>query len=79
MGTVEFLYLDQEAVLGADALDMRRAIKVVGEAQARFATGAVENRLKSYCETQILRRAKIRAASMVWRHRSGLRSARPLA
>jgi N-[(2S)-2-amino-2-carboxyethyl]-L-glutamate dehydrogenase len=41
LGKVEFLYLDQEAVLGADVLDMRRAMKVVGEAQARFAKGEV--------------------------------------
>lgn len=39
MGTVEFLYLDQEAVLAADVPDMRRAMIVVGEAQARFAKG----------------------------------------
>ena len=41
MATVEFLYLDQEAVLAADVLDMRRAMNVVGEAQARFAEGEV--------------------------------------
>jgi N-[(2S)-2-amino-2-carboxyethyl]-L-glutamate dehydrogenase len=41
LGTVEFLYLDQEAVLAADVLDMRRAIEVVGQAQARFAEGKV--------------------------------------
>jgi N-[(2S)-2-amino-2-carboxyethyl]-L-glutamate dehydrogenase len=41
LGTVEFLYLDQESVLAADVLDMRRAIKVVEEAQARFARGKV--------------------------------------
>jgi ornithine cyclodeaminase/alanine dehydrogenase-like protein (mu-crystallin family) len=41
LGTVEFLYLDQEAVLAADVLDMRRAMDVVGEAQARFAKGEV--------------------------------------
>jgi ornithine cyclodeaminase/alanine dehydrogenase-like protein (mu-crystallin family) len=41
LGTVEFLYLDQEAVLAADVLDMRRAMIVVGEAQARFAKGEV--------------------------------------
>ena len=29
--TSEFLYLDQEAVLAADVLDMRRAIEVVGQ------------------------------------------------
>jgi N-[(2S)-2-amino-2-carboxyethyl]-L-glutamate dehydrogenase len=38
---LEFLYLDQEAVLAADALDMRRAIEVVGHAQALFAVGQV--------------------------------------
>lgn len=38
---VEFLYLDQAAVLGAGVLDMRRAMDVVGCAQALFATGAV--------------------------------------
>lgn len=37
----EFLYLDQESVLAADVLDMRRAINVVREAQARFAKGEV--------------------------------------
>jgi ornithine cyclodeaminase/alanine dehydrogenase-like protein (mu-crystallin family) len=36
-----FLYLDQEAVLAADVLDMRRAINVVREAQERFAKGEV--------------------------------------
>ena len=41
MGTVEFLYLDQESVLAADVLDMRRAMNVVGKAQARFAKGEV--------------------------------------
>ena len=38
---VEFLYLDQESVLAADVLDMRRAINVVGKAQAQFARGEV--------------------------------------
>jgi len=41
LGTVEFLYLDQESVLAADVLDMRRAINVVGKAQAQFARGEV--------------------------------------
>jgi N-[(2S)-2-amino-2-carboxyethyl]-L-glutamate dehydrogenase len=41
LGTVGFLYLDQEAVLAAGVLDMRRAMNVVGEAQARFAKGEV--------------------------------------
>jgi ornithine cyclodeaminase len=41
LGTVAFLYLDQEAVLAADVLDMPRAMNVVGEAQARFAKGEV--------------------------------------
>ena len=41
MGTVAILYLDQEAVLAAGVLDMRRAMKVVEEAQARFAKGEV--------------------------------------
>jgi ornithine cyclodeaminase len=41
LGTVEFLYLDQEAVLASEVLDMRRAMNVVGEAQARFAKGDV--------------------------------------
>jgi hypothetical protein len=40
-GPVEFLYLDQEAVLAAAVLDMRRAMDVVGKAQARFAKGEV--------------------------------------
>jgi len=38
---VEFLYLDQAAVLAADALDMRRAIDAVEEAQMLFAKGEV--------------------------------------
>lgn len=37
LGTVKFLYLDQELVLAADVLDMRRAMNVIAEAQARFA------------------------------------------
>jgi ornithine cyclodeaminase len=41
LGTVEFLYLDQEAVLATNVLDMRRAMDVVGEAQACFAKGEV--------------------------------------
>jgi hypothetical protein len=41
LGTVAFLYLDQESVLAADVLDMRRAMNVVGKAQARFAKGEV--------------------------------------
>ncbi len=39
--TVEFLYLDQEAMLAAGVLDMRRAMEAVGEAHALFAKGAV--------------------------------------
>ncbi len=38
---VRFLYLDQEAMLAADVLDMRRAMDAVRQAQALFATGAV--------------------------------------
>jgi hypothetical protein len=38
---LEFLYLDQEAVLAAGVLDMRRAMKVVGEARVLFALGQV--------------------------------------
>ena len=41
MGTVKFLYLDQESVLAAGVLDMRRAMEVVGAAQAQFARGEV--------------------------------------
>ena len=41
MGTVKFLYLDQESVLAAGVLDMRRAMAVVGAAQAQFAKGEV--------------------------------------
>jgi N-[(2S)-2-amino-2-carboxyethyl]-L-glutamate dehydrogenase len=41
LGTEKFLYLDQESVLAADVLDMRRAMNVVAEAQARFAMGEV--------------------------------------
>ena len=39
--TVEFLYLDQEAVLAAGVLDMRLAMEVVGRAHALFAKGAI--------------------------------------
>jgi len=39
LGRAEFLYLDQEAVIAAGVLDMRRAIGVVREAQASFARG----------------------------------------
>ncbi len=38
---VEFLYLDQEAVLAAGVLDMQRAMDVVGQAQGLFAQGEV--------------------------------------
>jgi ornithine cyclodeaminase/alanine dehydrogenase-like protein (mu-crystallin family) len=38
---VEFLYLDQEAVLAADVLYMRRAIDVVGNAHAQLLEGQV--------------------------------------
>jgi ornithine cyclodeaminase/alanine dehydrogenase-like protein (mu-crystallin family) len=38
---VVFLYLDQEAALAADVLDMPRAIEVVGHAQALLAQGQV--------------------------------------
>lgn len=41
MGRAEFLYLDQETVIAAGVLDMRRAIDVVQEAQANFAKGEV--------------------------------------
>jgi len=41
LDAMAFVYLDQEAVLAADVLDMRRAMKVVAEAQARFAYGEV--------------------------------------
>ena len=40
-GGIEFLYLDQEAVLAADVLDMRRAMEVAGQAQALFAQSQV--------------------------------------
>jgi ornithine cyclodeaminase len=40
---VEFLYLDQEAVLAADLLNMPRAMRVVGEAQSLFAQGKVRH------------------------------------
>lgn len=40
---VEFLYLDQEAVLAADLLDMPRAMEVVGQGQALFAQGQVRH------------------------------------
>jgi len=41
--TIEFLYLDQEAVLAADLLNMRRAMRVVGQAQALFVQGKVRH------------------------------------
>jgi len=44
---LEFLYLDQEAVLAAGVLDMGRAMKVVGEAQALFALGQVREPYKT--------------------------------
>ena len=40
---IEFLYLDQEAVLAADLLDMPRAMDVVGRAHALFAIGEVRH------------------------------------
>ncbi len=40
---VEFLYLDQEAVLEAGLLDMPRAMEVVGRAQALFVQGQVRH------------------------------------
>ena len=39
--TVEFLYLDQEAMIAAGVLNMRQAIDVVGQAQALLAEGLV--------------------------------------
>ena len=41
--TIEFLYLDQEAVLAADLLNMPRAMREVGRAQALFAQGQVRH------------------------------------
>lgn len=41
--TIEFLYLDQEAVLEAGLLDMPRAMEVVGCAQALFVQGQVRH------------------------------------
>ena len=41
--TVEFLYLDQSAVLAADLFNMSRAMEVVGQAQALFAEGKVRH------------------------------------
>jgi ornithine cyclodeaminase/alanine dehydrogenase-like protein (mu-crystallin family) len=40
---VDFLYLDQDAVLAADLLDMPRAIQAVGQAQALFVQGQVRH------------------------------------
>ena len=56
-GNTGFLYLDQEAVLAADVLDMRRAIEVVGQAQALFAEGKVREPSKV-----VLRRADTAAS-----------------
>jgi len=41
VGSVEFLYIDQEAVLAAGVLDMPRAMNVIERAQGRFANGEV--------------------------------------
>jgi len=41
--TVEFLYLDQEAILAADLLNMKRAMRAVGQAQALFVQGKVRH------------------------------------
>jgi N-[(2S)-2-amino-2-carboxyethyl]-L-glutamate dehydrogenase len=41
--TIEFLYLDQEAVLEAGLLDMPRAMEVVGWAQGLFVQGQVRH------------------------------------
>jgi len=41
--SIEFLYLDQEAVLEAGLLDMPRAMEVVGGAQALFVQGQVRH------------------------------------
>jgi len=38
---VEFLYLDQDAMVAADILDMHRAMDVVGQAQSLFSRGEV--------------------------------------
>lgn len=70
MGIVQFLYLDQEAVLSADVLNMRRAMAVVGEAQARFAKGEVREppkivlRNADTTESEILGRFNGLAASI---------------
>jgi len=41
--SVEFLYLDQDAVLAAGLLDMPRAMEVVGQAHGLFAQGEVRH------------------------------------
>ena len=41
--TIAFLYLDQEAVLAADLLNMPRAMRVVGQAQVLFVQGKVRH------------------------------------
>jgi ornithine cyclodeaminase/alanine dehydrogenase-like protein (mu-crystallin family) len=41
LGRVEFLYIDQEAVIAAGVLDMPRALKVIEKAQSQFANGEV--------------------------------------
>jgi ornithine cyclodeaminase len=56
-GNAGFLYLDQEAVLAADVLDMRSAIEVVVQAQALFAEGKVREPSKV-----VLRRADTAAS-----------------
>ena len=40
---IEFLYLDQDAVLASDLLNMPRAMEVVGQAHALFAQGEVRH------------------------------------
>lgn len=70
-GNTEFLYLDQEAVLAADVLDMRRAIEVVGQAQALFAEGKVREPNKVVLRRGTLLRVKSTGFSMAWPRRSG--------
>jgi len=72
--TIEFLYLDQEAVLAADLLNMRRAMRVVGQrssCKARFVT-----RTRWSCGRRTARNPKIRAASMHSSHPSAAQCAR---
>ena len=72
---LEFLYLDQEAVLAADVLDMHRAMDVVAQAHAMFAKGEIRQPHKIVLRNEKRPRAKSRAASTDSAHPSACRQA----